>query len=256
MEDSNVTNPLEAPVYKLKQTTSTMDDARALAAKGAPHGTVVWAEEQTAGRGRVAGRAWASSPGESLLCTTILALPLGKGFPRALTLRVGLAALRALERVAPELGSDLRLKWPNDILAGPRGRKICGVLCEATGKTVLVGTGFNLLQTAFPPQIVHKATSAFIECGRRIAPEALLESFLENLSAVVEDQKWKEAIEDRLYRRGERVCFESGPADSGELVRGILAGIGEEGELKIDCGAEGERLFVTGELRAYGEEDR
>ncbi len=256
MEAFTARNPFGAPVYHTERTASTMDDARALAKGGAPHGTVVAADEQTAGRGRTAGRAWSSAPGESLLCTTILSFAHhGERFPRALTLRVGLAAVRALEDAVPALRGALRVKWPNDVLSAASGRKLCGILCESTGRSVLVGTGFNLLQASFPPELAAKASSVFLESGERPGREAVLEAFLIKLREELAEEGWKAAVEERLYLRGERVCFESGAADSGRLVRGVLRGIGDEGELRIAPeGESAERLFASGELRVYAGE--
>ena len=117
METTKVDNPFGAPVYCFDRLTSTMDQARAAAAEGATHGTVIVAEAQDAGRGRIAGRLWRSAPGESLLSTTILRYPSLAALPSALTLRIGLAAAEAIESAAPFQAGFVRVKWPNDVLA-------------------------------------------------------------------------------------------------------------------------------------------
>jgi len=133
-----------APRVALHATVgSTLDVAHALAAQGAPTGTVALADEQTAGRGR-AGRAWHSPAGAGLWLSIVLrpAAPPAGG---TLAIRTGLAAHAALRVAAP--GLEARLKWPNDIVAA--GRKLGGILCEAhwSGEQVgwvAVGVGLNV----------------------------------------------------------------------------------------------------------------
>jgi biotin-[acetyl-CoA-carboxylase] ligase BirA-like protein len=125
------------------EVTSTLDLLHALAAEGAPSGTLVVAEAQTAGRGRQ-GRHWASPRGGGVWMSVLLrpATPPSGG---SLAIRCGLAIVEALTSLAPVLGP--RLKWPNDIMIA--GRKAGGILCEArwSGETlgwVAVGVGLNV----------------------------------------------------------------------------------------------------------------
>ena len=118
------------PRLHLRSTSSTNDRARELAAAGAPHGTLVTAGMQTAGRGRQ-GRTWTAPPGTALLASLVLRASDG-----LLPLRAGLA-------VADVAGDEARVKWPNDVLVA--GRKVAGILAEARpqeGWTVL-GIGVN-----------------------------------------------------------------------------------------------------------------
>ena len=138
---------------------STNDRAWEWCEEGAPHGAVVRAEEQSAGRGRV-GRVWDSPSGGALYVSVILkpaAMPFGLG---ALGLVVGLALRDALCSLSSE-SEAIALKWPNDLLVG--GRKIAGILCEARwmGSTprVVVGFGLNLTRDDFPEDLRDKATS-------------------------------------------------------------------------------------------------
>ena len=117
---------------------STNEEALRLAAAGAPAGTLVWAREQTAGRGR-RGRAWDSPPG-NLYCSVVLRP--GRGKEAA---QLSFAASVALaEALADAGGLTVRVKWPNDLMAG--GSKIAGILLEtaAAGNAVVVGTGVNV----------------------------------------------------------------------------------------------------------------
>jgi BirA family biotin operon repressor/biotin-[acetyl-CoA-carboxylase] ligase len=260
MEFLNAENPFGAPVYRFGSVSSTMDEAKRLAAAGCRNGTVAVADVQEAGRGRIPGRVWRSEPGESLLCTTVLRFPSLREMPAALTLRVGLAAAAAIERTAPFPPGSVQVKWPNDVLAvqtgtlPSRGKKLCGILCESDGSAVYVGTGFNLAQRAFAPEIREKATSILLETRAETTREALLEAFLSELDSVlrIRGGEWKDRLESRLFRRGESVRFETGAADSGAVVSGTLVGIGPGGEALI--AVEGEpvpRAFVSGELRVY-----
>jgi BirA family transcriptional regulator, biotin operon repressor / biotin---[acetyl-CoA-carboxylase] ligase len=100
--------PLGSPRLHLRRTDSTNERARQLAIAGAPHGTLVTADEQTAGRGRH-GRAWVAAPGACLLCSLVLRWPESSHPPALLPLMVGVA-------VSEAIGQDARLKWPNDVV--------------------------------------------------------------------------------------------------------------------------------------------
>ena len=129
-------------VELLESTTSTLDVAHRIAARGAPAGTLVIANEQTAGRGR-SGKSWQSSPGEGLWLT-LIERPVDSSGLGVLSLRVGLAAAEALDRFASE---PIRLKWPNDLYVDDR--KLGGVLVEARWREqaveyVAIGLGVNV----------------------------------------------------------------------------------------------------------------
>jgi BirA family biotin operon repressor/biotin-[acetyl-CoA-carboxylase] ligase len=134
---------LELPrVELLESTTSTLDIAHRLAADGAPSGTLVIANEQTAGRGR-GGKSWRSAPGAGLWLT-LIDRPADNSGLGVLSLRVGLASAEALDRFAPE---PIRLKWPNDLYID-RG-KLGGILVEARWREqavewVAIGLGVNV----------------------------------------------------------------------------------------------------------------
>ncbi len=134
---------LELPrVELLESTTSTLDVAHRLAARGAPAGTLVIANEQTAGRGR-GGKSWQSSPGAGLWLS-LIERPSDTSGLGVLSLRVGLAAAEALDRFAPE---PIRLKWPNDLYVDQG--KLGGILVEARWREqaiewVAIGLGVNV----------------------------------------------------------------------------------------------------------------
>ncbi len=131
-------------VELLEATTSTLDVAHRIAAEGAPAGTLIIANEQTAGRGR-GGKAWQSSPGAGIWLT-LIERPADSSGLGVLSLRVGLAAAEALDRFAAE---PIRLKWPNDLYAD-RG-KLAGILTEARWRDqavewVAIGLGVNVTE--------------------------------------------------------------------------------------------------------------
>ena len=157
-------------------TDSTNTRARELAADGAPHGTVVTADEQTAGRGRQ-GRVWTAPPGKALLYSAIVR-PLDERH-----LMLPLAAPLAVCEAAEELAAPRRrrgdasfrcgVKWPNDVLV--EGRKLAGILVEARPQDgwAVIGVGLNLTISPdeFPPDLQDKAVSIFSsDAGGRGGP--------------------------------------------------------------------------------------
>jgi BirA family transcriptional regulator, biotin operon repressor / biotin---[acetyl-CoA-carboxylase] ligase len=150
------------PHRHFSRTDSTNSRARELAAAGAPHGTVVTAAEQSAGRGRQ-GRAWTAPPGKALLYSAIVR-PLEERH-MMLPLAAPLAVCEAAEELRP--GIECAVKWPNDVLV--EGRKLAGVLIEARPQDgwAVIGIGLNLFISAeeFPPDLRDKATSIFAPRG-------------------------------------------------------------------------------------------
>ena len=223
-----IENPFGAPVLHIPETASTMDDAKDLAAEGASDGTAIYADYQRSGRCRVEGRVWESQAGENLLCTVILRRAAVPGF----TLRVGLAASRAFDAFLPE-GCRTAIKWPNDVLIG--GKKISGILCEASGGVILVGTGFNLGQRSVPSELEPRATSLALALEGTGLPlptrEAFLTRYLSCLRAALTEDGWASAVTERLWKRGERVSLLAGDPGRNELIEGTVEGIGQSGEL-------------------------
>jgi BirA family biotin operon repressor/biotin-[acetyl-CoA-carboxylase] ligase len=143
-------------LHRFDTVDSTQRVARSLADEGAPHGTVVLAEEQTAGRGRL-DRRWTSPRGQNLTFTIVLRPHLPARDAPLLTL--GAAAGLAV-------AFDLRVKWPNDVVTG-EGKKVAGLLAEmeTTGDRVayvLLGVGLNVNQVVFPPELPNAASLASI----------------------------------------------------------------------------------------------
>ena len=237
---------LGTPQRRLATTTSTMAEARAWAASGAPHGAVVVAEYQTAGRGRH-GRAWTAPPGESLLFTAILRPDLDPARLGWIPLAAGLAVAEALDT----LDVPAQVKWPNDVRVG--GRKLAGVLSESThqteGAVVLLGVGLNVRQATFPEEIA--ATSVRIETGRDLAPSDLLSPLLSALTARLGQianapDALRHAVSDRLEAVGDLVSVRA-PATSSVVADGTVLGVADDGALRLDT-PDGERHVHAGEV--------
>jgi BirA family biotin operon repressor/biotin-[acetyl-CoA-carboxylase] ligase len=160
---------------------STNDIAKHLARQGAPAGTIVTAEEQTAGRGRMA-RTWYAPAGSSLLLSVILRPDLGVERLAELLMASALAAADAIES---STGLVIDLKWPNDVLC--RGKKLGGILVEAGLSAehldfAVVGIGLNVnLDVAQVAEIVDSATSISMELGTDVSRLELLRALLHSL---------------------------------------------------------------------------
>ena len=162
-------------------TPSTMDIARAVANEGAAHGTLVFAEEQTAGRGR-RGRTFYSPAGQNLYFTLVLRLPLA--MHRRLPIVLPLAVARAIRAE----GIDARIKWPNDIWID--GRKVCGMLIDGEltydGGLGFPGIGINVNgDPTENPDLAEVATSLARELGRPVDRERLLAAICNELETLL-----------------------------------------------------------------------
>jgi len=220
-------------VELLESTTSTLDVAHRLAADGAPAGTLVMANEQTAGRGR-GGKSWQSSPGAGLWLT-LIERPADTSGLGVLSLRVGLAAAAALDRFAPE---PIRLKWPNDLYIDRA--KLAGILVEARWREqsiewIAIGLGVNVS----PPEKIRGA--AWLEPGT---------SRIDVLTELVPALR-AAALATGPLGEGELEEFNARDLARGntctEPARGQVAGINSEGELLVTL-ADSVASFRSGSL--------
>lgn len=240
-EQGSTTGPrFGTPHRHFRQVGSTNTVARELAAAGAPHGTVVTADEQTAGRGRQ-GRTWTAPPGAALLYSAIVR-PLGPRHP-LLPLAVPLAVCEVAERLRP--GVECKVKWPNDIHLD--GRKLAGILIEARPQDswAVLGVGLNLAIPTddFPPELRDRATSLFTDSRGVGNPSygRITNSAREALSARLEEWLAAEAEtvlaawRGRDALRGREVSWEKGS--------GVAEGIDERGFLVVRL-ADGDRVAL------------
>jgi BirA family transcriptional regulator, biotin operon repressor / biotin---[acetyl-CoA-carboxylase] ligase len=215
---------MSPPVHRYAVVESTMDLIHRLAAEGAEQGTAVVAGEQVAGRGS-RGRAWQSGPGG--LWLSILLRPAAAAAD-LLSLRAGLAAVRAMRRLDPGLGPGL--KWPNDLMLDDR--KLGGILCEGrwSGDApawVAVGIGINVRNTV--PEELAQSAVALCEFLPHVTPDAVLDPLLLALRALDGATTRLDGVEleelDRCdWLRGRRVE---------RPVEGWADGIGADGTLRI-----------------------
>lgn len=221
------------------EIASTSDHVRELGLNGHGHGLVVFAESQTAGRGRRENR-WSAAPRENLLFSVLLRPQVGmEKYSRLATLAaVGLA--RAVESAGV---SDVQIKWPNDLLI--RGKKFCGILAEMfsarSGPFLVLGIGMNVNTVSFPDELREIATSLRLESGARAFDRTTLAiAVLRQLDLVL--RSWEAGFPDivmeakrRSSLLGKRVRATTGAG----FISGTVQDLGPEGclLLRSDDGA-------------------
>lgn len=212
---------------------STNDEARRLAAEGAPEGTLVIADSQTAGRGRL-GRRWFAPAGTSLLFSLIFRPPLAPAQAQRLTMCAGLAVAEAVHE---EVGLEVGLKWPNDIVW--EGRKLGGILTELETEgerlvyaVVGVGLNVNLDASALPP-LLMPATSLAAALGRPVERLALLLAILarweEHYRRLRQGHSPYREWAARLITTGQNVQVSLGE----EVKEGLAIGVDADGALLL-----------------------
>lgn len=246
---------LGRPIMVFAETASTNDVAARLAKQDVEEGTVVFAESQTAGRGRH-GRAWVSPAGKGLWFTLLLRPKLPPSSASRLTVMAGVAVATALRRAT---GLPLRIKWPNDVLC--RGKKLAGILTELgieeerlVHALVGVGVDVNLDAGDFPQELQNMATSLKLEAGRSFSRAALaaeiLGEFEKGIARLGDDQfvgiaeEWV-ALDDTL---GRQVTIE-GP---GGRRRGHASGIDPDGALLLRLDGGRIERVLGGEVTLEG----
>jgi BirA family transcriptional regulator, biotin operon repressor / biotin---[acetyl-CoA-carboxylase] ligase len=219
---------LGRPRLHLRETDSTNDRARELATAGAPHGALVTAAAQSAGRGRQ-GRTWSAPPGHALLMSVVLREP----HP--------LLPLAAAVAVAAAAGDDSRIKWPNDVLVGDR--KVAGILAEGRPQEgwAVLGIGVNVaVRVRDLPAELH-ATAGTLGRG-----PADVEPFLTSLLAELEralalaPERMLESWRSRDALLGRPVRWSGG--------EGTAAGIDGEGRLVVELAGGGRTALDAGEV--------
>lgn len=180
LEQGLKTKTMGQTIYFYEETDTTNNRARELALEGAPEGTLVVAEKQTAGRGR-RGKVWESPLGTGIWMSLVLRPRIMPAEASVLTLLCGLATAEAIEA---ETGLSAGIKWPNDILIN--GKKAVGILTEMDCEMsevhfVIPGIGINVNTASFPPEIAEIATSLYLECGKTVSRRRLVHKVLERL---------------------------------------------------------------------------
>jgi BirA family biotin operon repressor/biotin-[acetyl-CoA-carboxylase] ligase len=226
------------PRVHLRRTDSTNERARRLAIAGAPHGTVVTADEQSAGRGRQ-GRSWLAPPHSALLCSLVL-----RNSTPLLSLIAGVA-------VCDVAGDAARVKWPNDVVVGADLRKLAGILVEGRPQEgwAVLGIGLNVAVRVeqLPTDLRGRAASLELEPSK-IEPifERLLEALATRLAAPTDTTLDAWRARDALYGRdiawdayGSQSHADRGPQrgaghdSQSHGARGRAEGIDEQGQLLV-----------------------
>jgi BirA family biotin operon repressor/biotin-[acetyl-CoA-carboxylase] ligase len=239
-------------IHHFFKVGSTNDVALMLGHQDEPHGALVIAEEQTAGRGR-AGRTWHSEKSSGIYVSLLLRPPITPLQAPTLTLLAGLAARDA---VAEQTGRAPDLRWPNDLLLG--GKKCGGILTEMHAEPdkvrfVIVGIGINVNHTKLPESLASSATSLRMETGRPHSRLELLAKLLRQL-----DRYYNRFIaegaapiarrfeEVSSYARGRHVRVASGR----ESFTGVTDGLEPSGLLRVqrDGGPGDVEIVVSGEV--------
>ncbi len=247
---------LTGPIHHYETLDSTNDLAKELGTRGAPEGTVVVAETQTRGRGRL-GREWESPPGLGLYVSLVLRPQLPPMELPQITLTTAVAVVRAVRRVT---GLAPGIKWPNDLIVS--GKKLGGILTEMETESdriryLVVGLGLNVNNPEFPPELRGLATSLALEAGRLFSRVSILQAWLEEFEGLYErflHQGFPEILE--VWKRhtvtlGKQVTVRQGPRE----IQGQAEDVAPDGALLIRV-ASGEVVRVTsGEITPGPAED-
>jgi BirA family biotin operon repressor/biotin-[acetyl-CoA-carboxylase] ligase len=238
-------------LHVLDEVDSTQATAHALAAQGAPEGTLVLAERQTAGRGRM-GRSWHSPAGKGIWMSLVLTPPVPVRFVSQLTLVVAVAVCRAIRRC---VDVDVGIKWPNDLMVG--NRKVCGILLESRAEderlchvAAGIGISVNLDADDFPENLRDVATSLKIESGADVDRTQLVCEVMreiERLYGLYREQGFApirllwEALSVSLHRPV-RIRVRDG------WVEGVAQAIDDDGALDVRMTNGQMRKFFAGDV--------
>jgi BirA family biotin operon repressor/biotin-[acetyl-CoA-carboxylase] ligase len=236
----------DRPIHWRPVIDSTMLEASRLAAAGCESGTIVGADEQTAGQGRY-GRAWHSEPGSGLYVSFVLQHRFSPNTLPLVTLALGLATSEAILRAA-DLASDLR--WPNDVLI--QSRKCAGILTQLEGSAIIAGIGINVNNSAFPPELSDIATSLRLASHRVHSCERLLVELagsVDRFCALLEKEGGEPILtmfsKASSFVYGRRVSVDQGHS----MVQGTTAGLNSSGFLILQGDDGTKKVIFTGGVR-------
>ncbi len=241
-------------VERFQETDSTNIQAKRLAEAGAPEGTLVITESQTAGKGR-RGRSWVSPPGTGIWMSLVLKPRIDPSSASQLTLVAALAVAAGIEDAC---GLKGQIKWPNDIVMS--GKKLCGILTEMSTeqlaiKHVIVGIGINVNMTDFPKEISQTASSLYLESGKLWDREPIIscimrrmEEYYERFLETADLSGLKEEYEDRLGNRNRQVTV----LEPKGAYSGLCRGITEDGELLVEREDGTMTQVMSGEVSVRG----
>ena len=232
--------------------SSTNDMAKELAYK-VPDGTVIVAEEQTKGRGRM-GRSWFSEKSSCILTSVILKPQIRPEKTVALTQVAALTVVKAIEEVC---SVKTKIKWPNDIILN--SKKVCGILTEMSSEIdvvnyIVIGIGINVNCTEFPDDLKEKATSLQLELEKPVDRKKLLASLLNNLEIYYKEYEEKgfESLRPLILENSITIGKEVRVIYTDREIRGQAIAIDKEGKLVIKT-EKGEKMAIlSGEVSVRG----
>jgi len=223
-------------LYYFSQTGSTNDDAYFLGVKGLPEGTVVLADSQTKGKGRMS-RVWHSPAGSNIYTSIVLRPSLQPAEAPQISLVAGVAVAELLEGYC---SGRVELKWPNDVLVG--GRKICGILAQmkTVGQdvdfvVVGIGVNVNIRPNQFPPEILETAASLSCDAGREFNRHDLIINLYENFAKWYKKllQNGFAAIKERWLDLAPMIGQDIQIIFQNETIMGKALDLAEDGSLII-----------------------
>lgn len=242
--------PFVSRVVYLRSTTSTNDILKRMAVEGAPEGTLVLADEQTAGRGRL-NRRWVAPAGTSLLFSVLFRPQDPRGERTSPLYYTMICSLAVRDAAAQLLGISIGIKWPNDLVH--RGRKLGGILTEistcADGEQfAVVGIGLNVNWDPSAADFDYPATSLANAVGKPVERGAFLRAVVERIAdryaALRTGNSPVREWEAALGTIGQDVVVEL----PGERIAGVAVGVDADGALLVRTG-KGVRRIVAGDVR-------
>ena len=229
---------------------STMEEARRLiegTKEAIPDGTVVIAEEQTAGRGRY-GRYWHSPP-DGIYLSILFYREIEPQKQGLLSLMAGVVSCKVIMRYIKKTGKNVNIKWPNDILV--EDKKICGTLIEKLGNYYSVGIGINSNTEEFPQNFIIEPTSIYLETGRKILNDFFIVKFLtifDSYYSSLVERDYKRIIKDwkslTSTKPGKKVKLRTPKEENDVIIRGI----DENGFLVVEDTEGNLETIVSGEI--------
>lgn len=232
-------------VIILDTVDSTNTYLKSLARQGTHEGTMVIAEEQTAGRGRL-GRTWDSQKSKNLTFSLLLKPTVNHEHFGVISLLVGVAVARALHSTT---SLPVECKWPNDVLIS--GKKVCGILCEMVSNanqslSIIVGIGINVNQTEFPGEIRETASSLSLEAGMLFDRVNVLQKVLEEIEywyIQFQENKSDEIIQE-WKKHSTMIGSIISIRQNENIMTGIFTDVSNDGALMLECNGSMHRILA------------
>lgn len=240
-------------IITMKETDSTNEEAKRLVHSGDEGGVVIAAERQTAGKGRFCRR-WESPQSDGLFFSILLKPELPPTDVASITLATGYAVCLAVRDIT---GIDARIKWPNDVIVG--NKKLCGILTEMSAQSdridhLIIGIGINVNNRSFPEVIADRATSLYLELGKRTDRNIFFSKVLYYLDRAIGSFLVSLSIEDIEHFKD--VCATMGRAVTvqrgNKTITGTAYDISSEGELIIRTENGKDVSVNSGEVTVQG----